>query len=457
MQVYDVLIGFSVLSLLLLIALVLRRRVRVLRQLGLPEALIAGLLGLAIGPYGPVQLVSDPMIEVWSQAPAALIALVFATLFLGQRLPSPGRLWERAAHQTAFSMVIGFGQYVVAGVVVLALLGPLLGSHPLMATLVEVGFEGGHGTAAGLGRTYRELGFPAGRTLALAMATVGVMASVLLGTALVLMGQARNWLLRQRHRSPAALVGGRKESFGAEGRLAGERAAGLIPVEQEISLDVLTLNLTLAGVAVGVGAVIKQLLVQISPVFDAVPVFPLAMVGGLLVQLLLQKLDQPFLASASDQASIASLSMDVLITAAMASLNLPLLADNLLPFTVLAVVGLAWNVLMLLLLAPRLFPNAWFERGIADFGQATGTTANGLLLLRMADPMGRSQVLEAFSFKQLMFEPFLGGGLITAFAPLGVATLGLGRWTVLCLALTLGALVVGLRLLPRSQAGNGSS
>ncbi len=457
MQVYDVLIAFSVLSLLLLIALVLRRRVPLLRQLGLPEALIAGLLGLAIGPYGPLQLVPDTVQEVWSQAPAALIALVFATLFLGQRLPSPQRLWERAAHQTAFSMVIGFGQYLVAGVVVLVLLGPLLGSHPLMATLVEVGFEGGHGTAAGLGRTYTELGFPAGRTLALAMATVGVMASVLLGTALVLVGQARTWLLRQRHRSPSALVGGRKGSFGAEGRLAGERAAGLIPAHQTISLDVLTLNLCLAGVAVGVGALLKQILMQISPLFDAVPVFPLAMVGGLLVQLLLQKLNQPFLASASDQASIASLSMDVLITAAMASLNLPLLADNLLPFTVLAVVGLVWNVLMVLLLAPRLFPDAWFERAIADFGQATGSTANGLLLLRMADPTGRSQVLEAFSFKQLLFEPFLGGGLITAFAPLAISSMGLGRWTALCLAFTLGALVVGLRLLPRSQAVDGSA
>ncbi|MCP9887450.1 sodium:solute symporter [Cyanobium sp. ATX 6A2] len=457
MQVYDVLIAFSVLSLLLLIALVLRQRVRVLRQLGLPEALIAGLLGLAVGPYGPLQLVPDRVQEVWSQAPAALIALVFATLFLGQRLPSPQRLWERAAHQTAFSMVIGFGQYLVAGVVVLLVLQPLLGSHPLMATLVEVGFEGGHGTAAGLGRTYTELGFPAGRTLALAMATVGVMASVLLGTALVLVGQARTWLLRQRHRSPSALVGGRKGSFGAEGRLAGERAAGLIPAEQTISLDVLTLNLCLAGVAVGVGALLKQILIQISPLFDAVPVFPLAMVGGLLVQLLLQKLNQPFLASASDQASIASLSMDVLITAAMASLNLPLLADNLLPFTVLAVVGLVWNVLMVLLLAPRLFPDAWFERAIADFGQATGSTANGLLLLRMADPTGRSQVLEAFSFKQLLFEPFLGGGLITAFAPLAITSMGLGRWTALCLAFTLCALVVGLRLLPRSQAVDGSA
>ena len=70
----------------------------------------------------------------------------------------------------------------------------------------------------------------------------------------------------------------------------------------------------------------------------------------------------------------------------------------------------------------------------------------------MADPMGRSHVMEAFSFKQLLFEPFLGGGLITVFAPLAITSIGLGRWTALCLVLTLVWLVVGLRLLPRTQA-----
>jgi len=118
----------------------------------------------------------------------------------------------------------------------------------------------------------------------------------------------------------------------------------------------------------------------------------------------------------------------------------------------LAVTGLAWNVLMVLVLAPRLFSDAWFERAIADFGQATGSTANGLLLLRMADPMGHSHVMEAFSFKQLLFEPFLGGGLITVFAPLAITAIGLGRWTALCLVLTLFWLVVGLRLLPGRPA-----
>ena len=137
---------------------------------------------------------------------------------------------------------------------------------------------------------------------------------------------------------------------------------------------------------------------------------------------------------------------DRLITAAMASLNLPLLEENWLPFIALALVGLTWNVCAFLWLAPRIFSDHWCERGIADFGQGTGVTATGLLLLRMADPFGRSRALEAFSFKQLLFEPFLGGGLITAIAPLMIVSWGLPRFNAVALLLTLASLLFGLHL-----------
>ena len=96
----------------------------------------------------------------------------------------------------------------------------------------------------------------------------------------------------------------------------------------------------------------------------------------------------------------------------------------------LALAGLSWNIAAFFLLAPRIFSDHWFERGIADFGQGTGVTATGLLLLRMADPYGRSRVMEAFSFKQLVFEHFLGGGLITALSPLLIAGWGLPRFSL---------------------------
>lgn len=61
-----------------------------------------------------------------------------------------------------------------------------------------------------------------------------------------------------------------------------------------------------------------------------------------------------------------------------------------------------------------MIPSYWFERGIGDFGQSMGMTASGLLLMKIADPDNRSPALESFGYKQLMFEPVVGGGLFTA-------------------------------------------
>ena len=462
LKLFDVLVAFSGLSLLLLLGMALRQRLRWLRVLGIPEALVAGLLGLLIGPFGPWSVFPDQVYRIWSQTPGVLISLVFATLFLGQTLPGPRVIWNRAAGQTAFGMVLGFGQYLVGGLLVLLVLQPLFGTNPLMAALIEVGFEGGHGTAAGMGATFSELGLPAGETLGLAMATVGVLTAVLLGSALVVIGRGRNWLVSG---DPNAATGSTRQGLkstdqdpiSADERLNLERAAGTIQPESapSMTIDSLTVNVALAGGAVGLGILLKASLTGLGGVFggpetakllQAIPVFPLTMVGGLIVQVILQRTRQTRLVSAVAQASVGSLAMDLLITAAMASLNLPLLEDNWIPFLALAIAGLSWNVCAFLWLAPRIFRDHWFERGIADFGQGTGVTATGLLLLRMADPWGRSRAMEAFSFKQLLFEPFLGGGLVTALSPLLIISWGLRRFSAAALVLTLASLLFGLRL-----------
>ena len=353
LKLFDVLVAFAGLSLLLLLGMALRQRLRWLRALGIPEALIAGLLGLLIGPFGPWSIFPDEIYRIWSQTPGVLISLVFATLFLGQQLPSPRVIWNRAAGQTAFGMVLGFGQYLVGALLVLAVLQPLFGTDPLMAALIEVGFEGGHGTAAGMGPTFTELGLPSGETLGLAMATVGVLTAVLLGSTLVVIGRSRRWLSQEKSEAVASprLEKMEKDPMSADERLTLGAAAGTVESEhsESMTIDALTVNVAFAGGAVGLGILLKEGLTQLGEVtggegtarlLAAIPVFPLAMVGGLIAQVLLQRSRQTRLVSPVAQASIGSLAMDLLITAAMASLNLPLLEENWLPFALLAAVGL---------------------------------------------------------------------------------------------------------------------
>lgn len=85
--------------------------------------------------------------------------------------------------------------------------------------------------------------------------------------------------------------------------------------------------------------------------------------------------------------------------------------------------------------APRLFAKAWFERAIADFGQSLGVTATGVLLLRTVDPENKTDAAAAFGYKQLLHEPFMGGGLCTALALTLVFTVGWFKVFVVSLAL----------------------
>ena len=78
--------------------------------------------------------------------------------------------------------------------------------------------------------------------------------------------------------------------------------------------------------------------------------------------------------------------------------------------------GVVWTVFAVMFFGPRLFKTAWFERSIAEFGQACGVTATGLLLLRTVDPEGKTPASASFAGKQLLHEPAMNLWVALAFA-----------------------------------------
>ena len=425
-----------------------------LRLWGIPEALVAGLLGLLLAPTGPLPLLPPQVLELWAGLPLVLLTLVFGSLMLGKPLPRMASLWRPVAGQLSLAMVLAFGQYVVGGLVVLLVLQPWLGVSPVMGCLIEVAYEGGHGSAAAMGPSYAALGFPGGQDLGLALATVGLLSSTLVGGLVVVLGRRRGWLLSAR-------CDGDVEAPVASA------TASLAPAPEN-GLAAWAVNMALVGVAVAIGlALLTGLRATLLPlggalasVVASLPVFPLAIIGSLVVRWLLERSGRSHWASAAIQSNVGTLAADLLITAATAGLNLKLLQADWLPLTVLAVAGLAWNLAVVLLLGPRLLPADWFERAVIEFGQATGVAASGLLLLRMADPEDRSTALPAFSIKQLLLQPFVAGGVVTVVAPLAVSGWGLPSWTGFCLVVVLVAGGGGLllsRLQPAGESAAGTS
>ena len=60
-----------------------------------------------------------------------------------------------------------------------------------------------------------------------------------------------------------------------------------------------------------------------------------------------------------------------------------------------------------------------------------GMTATGLLFAQMVDPKNRTNAVESFGYKQLLFEPIMGGGIVTALSMPIIALVGLLPFTII--------------------------
>ena len=172
--------------------LIFGRRLRLAIQLerfGLPIAVISGIVGISIGPFGLIHVLSKETTNVWSNFPTPLLSLVFATLMMGRPIPNINGLLRPIINQLLLAISLGFGQFFVGGLVVKYFLSPSMDTNPLMGCLIEVGFEGGHGAATIIGESLDKLGFSDGLDLGLAMATMGLLSSSILGSIFIFLGR----------------------------------------------------------------------------------------------------------------------------------------------------------------------------------------------------------------------------------------------------------------------------
>ncbi|GAB4538952.1 MAG: sodium/glutamate symporter [Pleurocapsa sp.] len=457
----NVLFAFIVVGVLLLIARFIKHKIRLFQTLYLPESIIAGAIALLLGTgslgaiavafganpdsYIAGGLFPEEMREVWSQSPGVFINIVFAALFLGEHIPNPKEIWRKTAPQVAFGQTLAWGQYVLGILVTLLVLIPLFNINPIAGALIEIGFEGGHGTAGGMANTLTELGFPEGGDLALGLATVGIISGIIFGTVLAHWGRQKGYISTE----PVAVDSGDaqfQETAPTESSRVLARRAQLM---RNFLIDPLSLNFGFTGMAIAIGWIILQILTLIESatwgrngleLVGAVPLFPMALIGGIIIQIIMKRLDLEVLIIRRLQERIAGVALDLLVVTALASINLAVLGANIGVFLILSVVGIAWNVLAFMYLAPRILPIYWFERGVGDMGQSMGVTATGILLIRMVDPENRTGAFESFAYKQLFFEPIVGGGLFTAAAPTLITQFG----SVSILLLTAGLLVFWL-------------
>ena len=181
MTLTTVLIDISAVSVLLFLAFLIRQKIPFFYKYYIPTSLIAGILGLLLGPqvlgqFSPVHLQFSEWISQWTNF---LFAFIFATSFLGT---STGKFGRDVLSTTCVTGVVFMAQ-VLVGLGIAFLLSTFMDNVPYAMGLLPVsGFYGGHGSAGIMGGCFATEGWEEAMGIALTYATIGMFVDHQLGS-----------------------------------------------------------------------------------------------------------------------------------------------------------------------------------------------------------------------------------------------------------------------------------
>ena len=445
---------FAALSVLLISGKILRVQIPLLQRLYLPSSIVGGLLGLLLvscfREHIPVSI-TDEM----RRMPGFLINIIFATLFLGGGVPKVKNLAASVLPQLTLAQLVVWGQFVVGIGLAGFLLAPAFNVPAAFGNLLEMGFEGGHGTVGGMQDTFIAHGWQDGIALGYTVATIGMISGIVIGMCLVNWAYARGYIKTVRPFSKRSASERRGIHLRTERPSAGKQTV------LADSVDSLAWHIAIIGIAVLIGYGIleglRALEIACLPevktrLFTGFPLFPLCMLGGVMLQIFAKLINVDLLVDREQMNRISGAALDYLALAAVATIELSVVAANWVPLAIMTAAGIVWSVFSVMFFSPRLFKEAWFERGIAEFGQATGVTATGLLLLRTVDPDNKTIAAASFAGKQLLHEPAMNVWVALAFAL--VFTVGWLPVFLISLLMLVAWIVVSYVLIRRNRREN---
>ncbi|MCX4246293.1 sodium/glutamate symporter family protein [Paraliomyxa miuraensis] len=426
------LVDLAALAGLLAVAMVLVRVIPVLRRLSIPAAILAGLLGLALGPSGA------GLVPIEQDALELLVYHAFALMFIAVGLQSAPRQ-RRPGAARSFAVgnaTVGVAQAILGLLFVAAWLAlePL---HPGFGLMITLGFQQGPGQALSLGGAWESAGMLHGGQIGLIFATLGFLYCFVLGVPMVWIARRRGWLTREE-----------TAGLAAPSEPMTERPAD---PEAHATQEPLSTQLVIMGcIYFAVFGIITGLVALLPPgskLGDTL--WGMHFILGSLLAIGLRRgaqrmgHDAPF--HDGMLARISVVTVELTTAGAIAAVRLEVLGAWLVPILLMTLLAGVLTLAGTLWLSRRAFPEAPFSHGLVLFGAGTGTISTGLALLRTIDPELRGPVARNAVIGATASIPF-NAPLFMVVIPL-VAVPQWGHGPVAALGIPLAALGVYLAAL----------
>lgn len=432
---WTIVVDLGIISLLMLLGKLIRVRVKGVQRFLIPPAVLAGIMGLVLGPEVLGWLPLSGSLGTYA---GILIAFVFAALPFTST--SKAREVAKVKRMWGYSQGNMLLQWAFGGLLGILVLGRIWPLDDSFGITMPAGFCGGHGSAAALGDAFAKFGREEVLTLAMTSATVGIISSIVLGLVFLRIGTKMGYsaCLTEAENLPEELRSGvvpkeNRKSIG-EG------------IFSTISVSTLTFNLSVISLAVLGGYLITKGVALAAPSLQ-LPVFSCAYIVGILMKFFFDKMKMTEYVCPETSSSLSGMFTDYLVAFGIASIRISVVTQYLVPMLILLAAGLFVTAGLVYVAAKYIFKEYWFEKAMFSWGWFTGTMAMGMALLRIADPESRSRCIDHYGIAYLFIAP-VEICLIT-FAPI-IFTSGYGL-LFSCVCAVLGGSIVTYMILDKKR------
>ncbi|MFH1980687.1 MAG: hypothetical protein ABIL58_02470 [Pseudomonadota bacterium] len=411
---FDAMLIFAFFSALLLAGVALRAKVPLLQKYLFPSCLVGGVLGLVAihtGIFG----FDISSIEAFAYH---FFNISFISVGLtrddntgetARRKLLRGPAWMALMQGLTFPMQAMLGGALV---ILFGFLGMKL--FPTFGFLVPLGFNEGPGQALSIGKAWEGVGFANAATIGLTFAAVGYFFAFFVGVPLVNRGIRRGEATFGPRTLPRDFITGLMPANGQT------ESAGRLTLHTG-NAETLAFQSALVGIVYGVTYLIVYGLGRVLPADVATILWGFFFFFGLSVALAVKKIMQitgvVHLADPGIQRRITGWSVDYLIIATVAAIQMQVVWDYIVPISVMSLVnGIATTALVVWF--GRRLDGYNLERTAAIYGTVTGTVSCGLLLLRIVDPDFKSPVAFEIAIMNVLVLPIVGGGTVLVNGPL---------------------------------------
>jgi len=376
-----------VISLLMGIAMIIKKTIKPLNRILIPNSVLAGFLGMAFGPSG-LGLINFSFDRLGNLV-YHLMAIGFIAIALKKRQTRSSHSAVNTGFLIAISYaiqgIVGFG---IAMILVYTFFPNLFVPFGL---LLPLGFAQGPGQAYSMGSQWEALGFANGGTIGLTIATIGFLWAAFGGVAML------NIMVR------------RKKSVGIpiEKPKIVERVEALVKDYEFSDIDGMTIQVMSIGSVylvtylflkyftgwIGNFGTFGETFAQVLWGFHFVigVIFAFSFRRG--YDIIRKKKKIEYLNSFLLQ-RVAGIVFDYMVAASIAAISLELIKEYIVPIFVITTVGGIVTMLYTIYFSKRIYKRAVLEHIVTFFGMHTGTISTGIALLREVDPQFESGTAE---------------------------------------------------------------